>query len=493
MPDVFPHIAIMLPIFSLQELRTIEATHGGLMDRAGKAALRWIARRYDKSAAILLLAGPGNNGGDAIACAHHLRQQGYQPTLVLCTDAERLPAEARQALSVWEDAGGDYLDEIPDQEWTLVVDGLLGIGLNRAPQGFIGDLIEWLNDNEWPVLALDTPSGLNAFTGVAPGACVRADWTLSLIGFKPGLLTGHDSDRCGQVFCDELELGEQLPEALGHTVAAGDVARLLPLRPRNSHKGRNGSVGVIGGATGMIGACLLAGRAALHAGAGRVYLGLVDQGPSVDCQQPELMIRRATELFDIENLTTLVIGPGLGDGSAALQMLDWALRSHLPLVLDADALNLIAHFPPLREHIRRRAYPTILTPHPAEAARLLYQDTVEVEADRVAAAQRLAREYSTLCVLKGAGSIVAFADGEYCINTSGNPGQASAGQGDVLSGIIGALLAQGISAGDALLLGVYAHGAAADALVTAGIGPIGLTASETSLAVRDLLNRWQQQ
>lgn len=479
----------MRPLLTLTQLRDLEQSRPDLMTAAGHAAARWIHARFSRTASIILLAGPGNNGGDAYATALALLDLGHAPMVVDCaTDGRSDGCEA--AAEAWDDAGGLTLDEVPDQDADLIVDGLLGLGLNRAPSGYLAEVIAWVNEQGCGILSLDSPSGLDPFTGLAFEPCVQADWTLSFISLKPGLLTGRDADRCGQVFLDTLDLDDVLPEADGHTLALADVQELLPIRQRAGHKGQHGSVGIIGGNGGLIGAALLAGRAALHAGAGRVYVGLLDsQAPSIDPQQAELMLRRAIDIFGIDHLSCLAVGPGLGEDNQALQTLDWALKSPLPLLLDADALNLLSRHPALKAVVRQRRQPTLLTPHPGEAGRLLYQSTAEVEKDRVAAALRLASDYKALVVLKGAGSIVAFPDGEFLINTTGNPGMAAAGQGDVLSGVVAALLAQGLSAGDALLAGVCVHGAAADLLVAEDQGPVGLTASETLLAVRRILNR----
>ena len=266
---------------------------------------------------------------------------------------------------------------------------------------------------------------------------------------------------------------------------------LIPApRSADSHKGNYGSVGVLGGADGMVGAAFLAARAALKFGAGRVYVGLLAQhSPTVDLQQPELMLHSPNELFKF-NLSVLVAGPGLGNTPDAYFLLQRALEYAAPLVLDADALNLIATYPELAEILQQRSdnYPTLLTPHPGEAARSLGVSISSVQDDRIAAAQSLAQQFNSYVVLNGAGSICMMPSGEYLINTSGNPGLASAGTGDVLTGMIAALIAQGLIARDALLLAVYAHGHAADELVKNGIGPIGLTASELIDAARQWLN-----
>ena len=245
----------------------------------------------------------------------------------------------------------------------------------------------------------------------------------------------------------------------------------------------------------MVGAALLAGTAALKLGAGRVYLGLIaGDAPGVDSTQPELMLRPVHELFKLDYLDCMVVGPGLGMGTAACFWLSCALESALPLVLDADALNLIATYPNVANLLRvrwhERKAPSILTPHPAEAARLLNTDTSTIQNDRMAAAANLAGIFNCCAVLKGAGSICAEPGGKRYINISGNPGLSTAGTGDILSGIIGALLAQGLSSENALLLAVYLHGAAADALQKQHGGPVGMTASEIPDAARSLLNQW---
>jgi len=288
-----------------------------------------------------------------------------------------------------------------------------------------------------------------------------------------------------------LDLDTQaLRRAQGFLIGGEVLATALKPRALNSHKGDYGSVGIIGGDHGMVGAALLAGRAALKLGAGRVYLGLIARdAPLLDVEQPELMLRSADEVLKLTNLSCLAVGPGLGQTPDAAFYLKWALESRLPLVLDADALNLIAMDTSLAALPGKRKAPTLLTPHPAEAARLLGTSTSEVQADRVGAAITLADKFSSLIVLKGAGSICAAPKGTWHINTSGNPGMASAGMGDVLTGMIAALLSQGVEPKTALLAAVYLHGAAADHAVASGAGPVGLTASETINAARALLNR----
>jgi hydroxyethylthiazole kinase-like uncharacterized protein yjeF len=304
------------------------------------------------------------------------------------------------------------------------------------------------------------------------------------------LLTLDGPDYCGVLHVADLGLNDAVAAALhGVLISGGVLNHLLPPRPRNSHKGTYGSAGIIGGALGMTGAALLAGRAALNCGAGRVYAGLLAANATlVDPLQPELMLRPADGVLRLDHLTALAVGPGLGDSPDAAEYLDWALEQNVPLVLDADALNLLATFSTLKDKLKQRVTATILTPHPAEAARLLGCDTAAVQRDRIAAALQLAREYNAGVVLKGCGSICAWPDGHWAINTSGNPGMASAGMGDVLTGIVVALLAQGVDERHALTGAVHLHGAAADQLISEGIGPIGLTAGEVIESARSLLN-----
>ena len=263
----------------------------------------------------------------------------------------------------------------------------------------------------------------------------------------------------------------------------------MPARNSNAHKGTFGSVAIIGGATGMVGAVLLAARAALHSGAGRVYAAMLcENAPSVDIFQPEIMLRSPLAITQLSQLNCVVIGTGLGQSNAALELLEYWLAQNIPLLLDADALNLIASHLHLASIVISRNAETVITPHAGEAARLLDVSSEHVQQNRTESALKLAQNLNATCVLKGAGSICAHYAGSWFMNTTGNVGLASGGTGDVLSGIIGSLMAQGLTGLDATKLGVYVHGAAADALVKKGIGPVGMTASEVALEVRNVLN-----
>ena len=486
------------PIFPAADVRAIEAAAAAapeppqLMEKAGLAAAE-VAREVSGGTGkpVLVLAGPGNNGGDAFVLARHLKQWYFNVYAVFAGDESRLSADASKALRAWRAAGGSIVETVPmAQDWGLVVDGIFGIGLEREVTGRYVEWIAAINGIGVPILAIDVPSGLQSDTGRVMGCAVRATHTVTFIALKPGLLTLDGPDHCGEIHLRALELDPQkLRPARGFLIGHEVLDGTLKPRARNSHKGDYGSVGIIGGDYGMVGAALLAGRAALKMGSGRVYLGLLarDAHP-VDTDQPELMLRTADEVLKLGHLTCLAVGPGLGQMPDAAFYLGIALESPLPIVLDADALNLIAADSRLAATLRARKAPSLLTPHPAEAARLLGISTREVQADRVAAATALAGRLASLVVLKGAGSVCAAPDGTWHNNTSGNPGMASAGMGDVLTGMIAALLAQGAEAKTALLAAVYLHGAAADQAVAGGAGPVGLTATETIEAARSLLN-----
>jgi ADP-dependent NAD(P)H-hydrate dehydratase / NAD(P)H-hydrate epimerase len=478
------------PLYLTADIRRIESRHGNrsLMERAGFAAAQ-LARQLaaDSGKPILIFAGPGNNGGDAFVVARYLKQWFFAVTVVFGSDVAKLPRDAAAAFATWRDAGGTTIDApSTNGSWSLIIDGLFGIGLTRDITGRYAAWISHINQQRAPVLAIDIPSGLNADTGSIHGCCVRATHTITFIGAKPGLLTLDGPDHCGVLHLDNLDLDIAAEIAPGQVLGA---THALAPRLRNTHKGSHGSVGIIGGDSGMVGAALLAGRAALKLGAGRVYVGLLARdAPLLDAMQPELMLRAVSDVLKLDHLSCLAIGPGLGASPDAEFYLRRALESPLPLVIDADALNHIAADEKLKTLLKHIVTDKILTPHPAEAARLLSCSTHEVQADRIAAATTLAQEYNAHVVLKGAGSVCASPGEPWRITISGNPGMASAGMGDVLTGLIAALLAQRAAPARAMEAAVWLHGAAADACVVSGIGPVGLTASDTIDAARRLLN-----
>ncbi len=466
-----PPIPMPSPIYSTADIRRIEKSLADaappLMERAGAAAAEIAAGMVGDAKDVLVLAGPGNNGGDARIVAERLKERFFRVTLAT------------------------RLDEIPDAKWGLVVDGLFGIGLAREVSGEHARLVDYANRQPCPVLALDIPSGIDADTGRILGRAVRATRTVTFIALKPGLLTLDGPDHCGEIVVRDLGLDVQ--KALATTAWAAEPAlfrEVLRPRPRNFHKGMAGTVGILGGASGMVGAALLAGRAAVKLGAGRVRVGfLVEDYPSVDVFAAEMMLGHVDDVLGMD-LDAVVAGPGLGTSERAETVVGAVVASDMPCVLDADALNLLAEYPELVTACARRSAETLLTPHPAEAARLLGASTAEVQSDRIRAAREISGKFNAHVVLKGNGSVLAARDGHWFVNRSGNAGMASAGMGDVLAGILGALLAQRFTGESSLVLGTHLHGAAADELAASDVGPVGLAAGELIDVARRRWNAW---
>ncbi|AOZ06402.1 bifunctional ADP-dependent NAD(P)H-hydrate dehydratase/NAD(P)H-hydrate epimerase [Cupriavidus malaysiensis] len=506
--------ATRIPLYDTAGVRAIEHAAQAalppftLMARAGTAAAGWLARHMPQGP-LLCLAGPGNNGGDALVAATVLHRAGRQVEAWLAADPLKLPADAGRA---WQEAraAGVPLREFGTQvgtdaaaqpgalpDWpagtAAILDGLLGIGLNRPAGGRIADWIAHVNASGLPVFALDVPSGLFADTGAGKPA-VQAARTLTFLAAKPGLLTLDGRDRAGAVDIAPLGLAYPPPGLPAAWINGPAVfAAALPARRHDSNKGTFGSLAIIGGNAGMVGAPLLGARAAQFLGAGRVHIGfLAPSAPAFDPMHPELMLHALADL-DLAAMSTLVIGPGMGAGATSRQHFTQLLHAlaglQAALVLDADALNMLAADAGAAQALRALASPRVLTPHPLEAARLLGSSVEAVQRDRLAAARALAAQWQATVVLKGSGSVIAGTDGAVpALNPSGNAGLASAGTGDVLAGMIGALLAQGMSATQAACAGTWIHGRAADRLTAAGEGPAGLTASELYLPARAILN-----
>lgn len=492
-------------LYSLTQIRAIEQAAmaglapGTLMQRAGNAAAKAALELIpppQSGAQVLVIAGPGNNGGDALGVAACLAASAVKVSILLFADPARQSADAQQSLARAQNSNVLFLDpsrlaDIGSIPWSLVIDGLFGIGLARAISGAQRELIEIVNKLACPVLALDIPSGLDANTGAIVGAggiALRATHTITFIGNKPGLHTAHGRDYAGEVQVASLEIDDAFfptPDAQLSRIEL--FSHALSPRLHNSHKGSHGDVAIIGGAHGMAGAAILAARAAAKCGAGRVLAGFLEQPPAYDSQQPELMCRLAGDL-DLSR-ATVVIGPGLGTSRVAHDLLAQALNTVSPLVIDADALNLISAEPGLQHKLTQRKGSTLLTPHPLEAARLLARENAEIQSDRIAAARELSSRFNATVILKGSGTVIAQSNGDVAINPTGNPGLATAGTGDVLAGICGALLAQHWPAWEAALCAVWLHGNAADVLVRQGIGPVGLTAGELIPCVRTTFNQ----
>lgn len=487
------------PIYPVSGIRTIEAlvaphAQPSLMERAGRASAEEAVRLIqDRAGQILIACGPGNNGGDGFVMARRLLQAGRPVTVAFADDPAKLPPDAAAAFAAWRSVGGETVSDFPAAPangWALVVDALFGIGLKRPLEGRYAKWIETLNAQPATRLAIDVPSGLDADTGRILGTVFRANATLTFLALKPGLLTLDGPDVAGTIHVHRLDIDPPAWLApLGLQIQPELARRFMRQRLQNTHKGCYGDIGIIGGARGMTGAALLAGRAALKLGAGRVMVGLVDAAaPAVDFAQPELMLQSPDDV--IANAGVLALGPGLGRSEAAVGLLEEAILSPKPIVLDADALNLIAASDALRGSVAARSAPTLMTPHPGEAGRLLGTDTASVQADRVANALALADRFKALVVLKGSGSVLTNPEGRWLINNTGHPGMATAGMGDVLTGLIASLIGQSWPVDAALLAAVHLHGAAADRLAREGIGPIGLTASEVIEAARGVFNGW---
>jgi hydroxyethylthiazole kinase-like uncharacterized protein yjeF len=446
------------PLFDVATTRTIEREAASalpphsLMQRAGLAVARMAMAVAPHARTVWVACGPGNNGGDGLEAAVRLREWGKPVVLTLAGDPARLPHDAAMSWRKCQQAGIAIATQ-PPREWDLCIDALLGIGGLRALQGELAALVQAINAGPGPVLAVDQPSGLSSDTGT--GDSVRATHTLSLLTLKPGLFTALGRDRCGRVWFDDL--GVPLQEERATALLSGPPP--VAVRPHASHKGSYGDVAVVGGATGMVGAAVLAASAALHAGAGRVYL--CPLAPATDVMtggQPELMVRDLATL----PLETMAVACGCGGGEAVANVLPRVLGQARSLVLDADALNAIAAQSTLAQALRERTQPTVLTPHPLEAARLLGSTTAQVQADRLRAAGTLAERFSCVVLLKGSGSVIAAPSKTPRVNPTGNARLATAGTGDVLAGLVAALLAAGTDPFETAMAAAYRHGLAAD-------------------------------
>ena len=458
-----------------------------LMRRAADAAWRVLRARWPRIRKIAVLCGGGNNGGDGYLLACLAREAGA--LVVVLALAEPATADARRARDAWRDAGGEILAAehgLPAAD--VYVDAIFGTGLARPVEGLVAQTIRHLNASGKPVLALDVPSGIDADTGAVLGVAVRAEITVSFIARKRGLATGAAIDHCGTLVLDRLGLPEEAFADAPYDARLLDARRMavwLPPRSRAAHKGNFGHVLAIGGDAGMGGAIRLCAEAALRVGAGLVSAATRQENiTAINAVRPEVMAHATTDAAALTALldraSVLALGPGLGQSDWGRKLWRAALDSHKPTVVDADALNLLA--------AQAMALPpeSVITPHPGEAARLLGWDTERVEHDRFAAARELAARYRCVAVLKGAGTLTAHAQGSVAVCPWGNPGMASGGMGDVLTGVIAGLMAQGLNAWRAARLGVALHAQAGDA--AASDGEAGTLASDLFRHLRRLRN-----
>jgi ADP-dependent NAD(P)H-hydrate dehydratase / NAD(P)H-hydrate epimerase len=478
------------PLHSVAATRRIEQATAAqlaphtLMQRAGLAVARLACAIAPHAQTIWLACGPGNNGGDGLEAAMHLKQWGRDPVVTWLGDEARCPPDALLSLNRARQAGVSFAAD-PPAEYDFAIDALLGIGQSKPVIGVMADWLRHMQQTAPAVLCVDVPSGLNADTGNygeseiainniavdtinTPARCQNAPvFCLSLLTLKPGLFTANGKDAAGEVWFDDLGLepDSSTSESATAWLLGADRASSPP-RLHANHKGTFGDVAVVGGAAGMTGAALLAARAALHAGAGRVFVALLDaelgeHRMMVDPIQPELMFRHL-EALPLREQTVVC---GCGGGDAVRHVLPQVLSQAPRLVLDADALNAVSVDTSLQTLLlarSKRGFSTILTPHPLEAARLLGMSTAQVQADRLAAAQTLADRFGCAVILKGAGSIIAAPSQTPCINASGNAKLATAGTGDVLAGMVGALFAASQDAFQSACHAAHRHGQLAD-------------------------------
>lgn len=462
-----------------------------LMQRAASFSYGCLKQHWPEARSILVICGGGNNAGDGYVLARYAVDEGKQVQVGWLLDPETLTGDAKTAYQDLLAAGCQPapFDAFMLNAADVVVDALFGTGLDRDIEGKFADAVDAINDSMLPVLAIDIPSGLHANSGRVMGTAVKSDVTPSFIGLKQGMFTNNGEEFSGKVMFNDLEVPDEVYQRLGsHDVSRLVLAQqlhLLPPRQRNAHKGHFGHVLIIGGDRGYLGAAQMAAEAAARVGAGLVSVATHSAHAGLlSVMRPEIMTHGVESVIDLMPLlkraSVIAIGPGLGQSEWAQSLLARVLETDLPLVIDADGLNLLAQDQACSSR-------WVLTPHPGEAARLLGTNTKTVQADRYAAARQLHEKFKGPVVLKGNGSIIADRDGQLFVCDAGNPGMASGGMGDVLTGIIAGLLAQRLDIDAATKLGVSLHAAAADA--AAGLeGERGLLAKDLFPHLRRLVN-----
>lgn len=479
---------------------SVNCSSFALMQRAGAAAMYCIDAYYPLAQKILVLVGGGNNGGDGYILANLARLQGRNVVLASADPSRLLQGDALRAQQLWQQ--DEYSirswQEVDFNEYDLLVDALLGTGLQGDIRSPLTTIIEQVNQCTIPVLSIDLPSGLHADTGVPLPIAVEAERTITFVAIKPGLVTGIGKHFCGQLLVDDLAIGQPfftLAAVRAHLISWASLPKLAE-RQSHANKGKFGRLVCFGGNKGMAGAMCLSAMAALRSGVGLVKVFCHEHSqPLVANSQPEIMLVTATGIASINKVldwsSCLVLGPGLGPDAWSQSVFEHVL-AHLthttkPIIIDADGLNLLAKR--WESKLKINLTQCILTPHPGEAARLLNVTVQEIEQDRYAACQAIAQRYGAVCILKGAGTIICH-DGQATsvyVCADGNPGMATAGMGDVLSGIVGAMLGQGLSAQSAANYAVCLHAAAGDRLARS-YGQRGMIASDLFEPLRALLN-----
>jgi ADP-dependent NAD(P)H-hydrate dehydratase / NAD(P)H-hydrate epimerase len=456
-----------------------------LMSRAGNAVFRHLRIKCPNANSVSVFCGSGNNAGDGYIIAGLALAVGLNVTVYVFSDPENLKDNAFTAYRDYIKAKGaisSFKAGQPIKE-DVVIDALFGTGLSKPITGVYEQAVQAINNSQSFVISVDVPSGLNSDTGNVMGCTVKATCTVSFIGLKQGLFTGMAANYCGEILYSSLSV----PHGIFNNIESNKyrvVHKTMPVRARCAHKGDHGHVLIIGGDRGYSGAARMAGEAALRVGAGLVSIATHPKHSAfLNLDRPELMchgvesVDQLTPLIDKANV--IVIGPGLGQSKWAAELFIAAIKSDKTLVIDADGLKFLAHTPEKRAN-------WILTPHPGEAARLLRCTTTDIKQDRYAAASAIQAKYDGIAILKGAGTLIAAHD-DIAVSTTGNPGMASGGMGDVLAGVIAGLIAQGFSRKDAAQQGVYLHGMAAD-LAVEQAGERGLLATDLMPYLRQLAN-----
>ncbi len=480
------------PLLELKALREVEQRYNSvlgdftLMERAGNVAAKLIASMQKAPSNVTVLCGPGNNGGDGYVCATALKALGYKVICVQVNGKEPKPnTPAATAKKNWDEAGGMCIEDPYDAPKSqVVVDAIFGIGLSKPVSGAYLDAVQWFNERQALHISLDIPTGLDSQTGHWVGnmaGCI-ADYTVTFLAGKPGLFTAEGPGACGHVHTDNL--GVSIPLNDVNLIEPEDFGRVMAPRKLYSSKKDFGKVGIIGGGKGTVGASVIAGFSALKMGAGAVYLEILEDSPSCIYNYPELMLR---DKIDLSAMDVLIVGPGLGFTQKAKDRLVEAIDTNTPLILDADALTIIAQDDALIERVVHRQAHTVLTPHPGEASRILKCTVKEVEEDRVTRAQEISVITGAVTVLKGTGTVVAQRSGKAWICPTGTPALATAGSGDALCGMIGAMFAQKYDFVTCVLAGVYLHGAASEG------ADFGLLASEIAPKAAERLQKMRKE
>ncbi|CAH9017038.1 NAD(P)H-hydrate dehydratase [Candidatus Nitrosacidococcus sp. I8] len=482
------HQVRQLDQYAIEQLKIPSIT---LMERAGVVALKQLRKHWPYARRIVVVCGSGNNGGDGYILARLAHEMGLYIILCQIGDGSKLNADALQAKQSFINRGIPILPFHPQylKCSDVIVDAIFGTGINREITGMWAKAIHGINSFDHPVLSIDIPSGLCGDTGNILGVAVKANLTVSLIGLKQGMFTYLGSNHCGKVSFDSLQLPDCAYKSITPEVYRLNLQKelsVLPFRIPSGHKGSYGHVLIIGGEEGMSGAVRMAGEAAYRVGAGLVSIATrKSHAILLNLTRPELMCHGVENIEQLTPLlnkaTVIIIGPGLGQSAWSQMMFHQILNvSSRPLVVDADALNLLAKNPVKHDH-------WVITPHPAEAGRLLNNSTLEIQQDRFTAARTLQQRYGGVSILKGNGTLVCGENQPLGLSTAGNPGMATGGMGDVLSGVIGGLLAQGLTLIEAARLGVLLHGTAGDQVAQIH-GERGLMASDLMPYLQHLVN-----